>query len=63
MQVGDIALLLSHKGSAGKILSFYKYCKVIQTVMSDDNLVRKVVVEYHIPSLKKKQACLDVRRL
>ena len=62
VQVGDICLLLSHKGSAGKMLTFYKYCKVIKTILSDDNLVRKVVIEYHIPYFKKKQVFLDVRR-
>ena len=63
VQVVYIALLLSHKGSAGKNLTFNKYCKVIQVVMSNDDVVRKVIVEYLIPSLKMKQVCVDVRRL
>ena len=63
VQIGDICLLISHKGSAGKMITFYKYCKVIKTLPSDDNLVRKVIIEYRIPSLKQKQVCVDVRRL
>ena len=63
IKVGDIGLLLSHKGSAGKILTFYKYIKVIEVIKSEDGLVRKVRVEYRIPSLKKKEICVDIRRL
>merc|ERR1711867_325871 len=63
VKVGDIGLLLSYKGSAGKILTVYKYCKVIEVIESEDGLVRKVKVEYRIPSLKKKEACVDIRRL
>ena len=63
VKVGDIGLLLSYKGSAGKILTVYKYCKVLEVVESRDGLVRKVKVEYRIPSLKKKEACVDIRRL
>jgi len=63
IKVGDIGLLLSHKGSAGKILTFYKYIKVIEVIKSEDGLVRKVRVEYRIPSLKKKEVCVDIRRL
>ena len=55
--------MLSHKGSAGKMLTFYKYCKVVDVVLSQDDLVRKVIVEYRIPSLKKKRVCVDIRRL
>ena len=63
VKVGDIGLLLSYKGSAGKILTVYKYCKVLEVIESQDGLVRKVKVEYRIPSLKKKEACVDIRRL
>lgn len=63
VKVGDIGLLLSHKGSAGKILTFYKYIRVIEVIRSEDGLVRKVKVEYRIPSLKKKETCVDIRRL
>ena len=63
IKVGDIGLLLSHKGSAGKILTFYKYIKVIEVIKSEDGLVRKVRVEYRIPSLKKKEIYVDIRRL
>ena len=45
------------------MVTFYKYCKIVNTVPSDDGFVRKVIVEYCIPSLKKKQVCVDVRRL
>ena len=45
------------------MLTFYKYCKVVDVVLSQDDLVRKVIVEYRIPSLKKKQICVDIRRL
>ena len=45
------------------MLTVYKYCKVIQILWSDDGLVRRVMVEYRIPSLKKKQVCVEVRRL
>ena len=63
VKVGEIGLLLSYKGSAGKILTVYKYCKVLEVVESQDGLVRKVKVEYRIPSLKKKEACVDIRRI
>ena len=55
VKVGDIGLLLSHKGSAGKILTVYKYVKVIEVIRSEDGLVRKVKVQYRIPSLNKKE--------
>ena len=48
---------------AGKVISVYKYCKVVRVLESDDGLVRRVIVEYRIPSLKKKQVCVDIRRL
>merc|ERR1712002_103548 len=54
VQIGSICLLISHKGSAGKMVTFYKYCKFINTVPSDDGFVRKVIVEYCIPYLTKK---------
>ncbi len=63
VKVGDIGLLLSYKGSAGKILTVYKYCKVIEVIESEDGLVRKVRVEYRIPSLKRKEVCVHTRRL
>ena len=63
VKVGDIGILLSHKGSAGKILTLYKYCKILKVVESEDGLVRKVIVEYRIPSLKKKEVCVDIRRI
>ena len=63
VKVGDIGLLLSYKGSAGKILTVYKYCKVIEVIESEDGLIRKVKIEYRIPSLKKKEICVDIKRL
>ena len=54
---------MSHKGSAGKILTFYKYIRVIEVIKSEDGLVRKAKVEYRIPSLKKKEIIVDIRRL
>ena len=63
VKVGDIGILLSYKGSAGKMLTLYKYCKVLRLIESEDGLVRKVIVEYRIPSLKKKEICVDIRRL
>ena len=36
VKVGDIGLLLSYKGSAGKILTVYKYCKVLEVIESRD---------------------------
>ena len=63
VKVGDIGLLLAHKGSAGKILTFYKYIRVIEVIESEDGLVRKAKVEYRIPSLKKKEIIVDIRRL
>ena len=55
IKVGDIGILLSYKGSAGKMLTVYKYCKVVRIPESDDGLVRRAIVEYRIPSLKQKQ--------
>ena len=63
IKVGDIGILISHKGSANKMLTIYKYCKVTKLIESEDGLVRKVNVEYRIPSLKKKEICVDIRRL
>ena len=63
IKVGDIGILISHKGSANKMLTLYKYCKVIKLIESEDGLVRKVNVEYRIPSLKKKEICVDIRCL
>ena len=63
LNVGDICLLLSYKGSAGKLVTYYKYCKVIELVPGSDGLVRRVIMKYHIPSAKSKQICVDVRRL
>ena len=45
------------------MLTVYKYCKVIKLVESGDGLVRKVIVEYRILSLKQNQVCVDIRRL
>ena len=63
VKIGDIGILLSYKGSAGKMLTLYKYCKVLKVIESEDGLVRKVIVEYRIPSLKKKEVCVDIRRI
>ena len=32
-------------------------------IESEDGLIRKVKVEYRIPSLKKREVCVDIRRL
>ena len=45
------------------MLTLYKYCKAIKLIESEDGLVRRVNVEYRIPSLKKKEICIDIRRL
>ena len=63
VKVGDIGILLSSKAPAGKMISVYKYCKVVRVLESRDGLVRRVIVEYRIPSLKQKQVCVDIRRL
>ena len=63
IKVGYIGILLSTKVLAGKVISVYKYCKVVRVLESDDGLVRRVIVEYRIPSLKEKQVCVDIRRL
>ena len=63
IKVGNIGILLSYKGSAGKMLTLYKYCKVLKVIESEDGLVRKVIVENRNPSLKKKEVCVDIRRL
>ena len=63
IKLGDIGILLFHKGSAGKMLTLYKYCKILKEVESEDGLVRKVIVEYRIPSLKKKEVCVDIRQI
>ena len=63
VKIGDIGILLSHKGSAGKILTVYKYIKVLEVIRSEDGLVRKAKIEYRIPSLKKKEVIVDIRRL
>ena len=55
--------MLLSKASAGKKFSVYKYCKVVRVLESRDGLVRRVIVEYRIPSFKQKQACADIRRL
>jgi len=44
-------------------LTFYKYIRVIEVIKSEDGLVRKAKVEYRIPSLKKKEIIVDIRRL
>ena len=36
---------------------------MLKVIESEDGLVRKVIVEYRIPSLKKKEVCVDIRRL
>ena len=43
-------------------LTFYKYIRVIEVIKSEDGLVRKAKVEYRIPSLKKKEIIVDIRR-
>ena len=55
--------MLSYKAPAGKMLFIYKYCKVVRVLESRYGLVRRVIVEYRIPSLKQKQVCVDIRRL
>ena len=45
------------------MLTLYKYCKILKVVGSEDGLVRKVIVEYRIPSLKKKEVCVDIRQI
>ena len=45
------------------MLTLYKYCKTLKVVESEGSLVRKVIVEYRIPSLKKKEVCVDIRRI
>ena len=42
--------------------TLYKYCKTLKVVESEDGLVRKVIVEYRIPSLKK-EVCVDIRQI
>ena len=59
----QIFLLLSYKTLAGKMLTLYKYCKILNVGESEDGLVRKVIVEYRIPSLKKKEVCVDIRQI
>ena len=44
-------------------LTFYKYIKVLEVIESEDSLVRKAKIEYRIPSLKKKEVIVDIRRL
>ena len=61
--MNQIFLLLSYKSLAGKMFTLYTYCKTVKVVESEDGLVRKVMVEYRIPSLKKKEVCVDIRRL
>ena len=55
--------MLLSKTPAGKMISVYKYCKVVNVLESEDGLVRRVIVEYRIPSLKQKQVFVDIRRL
>ena len=55
--------MLSSKAPAGKMVSVYKYCKVVRVLEYGDGLVRRVIVEYRIPSLKQKQVCVDIKRL
>ena len=57
IKVGNIGLLISSKVLADKMIS------VIRVLESGDGLVRRVIVEYRIPSLKEKQVCVDIRRL
>ena len=45
------------------ILTVYKYVRVIEVIESEDGLVGKVKVQYRIPSLKKKEVYVDIRRL
>ena len=63
VKIGDIGILLSSKAPAGKMVSVYKCWKVVRVLESEDGLVRRVIVEYRIPSLKEKQVCVDIRRL
>ena len=50
VKVGDIGILLSSKAQAGKMISVYKYCKVVKVFESGVGLVRRFIVEYRIPS-------------
>ena len=63
IKVGDIGILLLSKAPAGEMFSVYKYCKIVRVLESVDGLVRRIIVEYSIPSLKRKQVCVDIRRL
>ena len=53
VKVGDIGILISSKALAGKIISIYKYCKVVKVLESRDGFVRRVIFEYRTPSLKQ----------
>ena len=55
--------MLSSKAPAGKMLSVFKYCKVLRVLEPREGLVRRVIVEYRILSLKQNQVCVDIRRL
>ena len=46
-----------------EVHAYFSYCKLLKGFESKYGLVRKVIVEYRIPSLKKKEACIDIRRL
>ena len=60
---GYLYLLLSYRGSNGKLITYYNYCKIIQLFPSNDGIVQGVLIAYHIQSAKAKQMYVDIRRL
>ena len=53
-------MLSFHRGSTSKILTYYKYCKIIELIPGNDSVVRRVLIEYHIQSIQTKQMCIDI---
>ena len=45
------------------MFTYYRYDNVVELVLGRDGLVRRVVIEYYIPSAKSKQICVDISRL
>ena len=45
------------------MFTYYRHCNVVEFVLGRDGLVRRVVIEYYIPSAKSKQICVDISRL
>ena len=44
------------------MFTLYIYCKTVKVVESEDGLIGKVIVEHRIPSLKKKEICVDIKK-